>query len=143
MNPLNRTCPSLAESLLDGEGRVSRCTSCGDAAVDEGAVDPRTCMTRIRTMKVLPLAEVKAHLSALAFEVESQHDQITITRNGAPVAMMVSVAEWESLQEMLAVLSDPQVVADLREAELSRAAGEVCSTDEVLADFAARRSRSA
>ncbi|MGH3801128.1 MAG: type II toxin-antitoxin system Phd/YefM family antitoxin [Pseudonocardiaceae bacterium] len=94
-------------------------------------------------MKVLPLAEVKAHLSALVSEVELQHDQITITRNGAPAAMVVSVAEWESLQETLAVLSDPQAVADLREAEVSRAVGEVYSTDEVLADLKARRSQSA
>lgn len=100
-------------------------------------------MTRIRTMKILPLAEVKARLSALVSEVELQHDQITITRNGVPAAMVVSVAEWESLQETLAVLSDPQAVADLREAELSRAAGEVYSTDEVLADLEARRSQSA
>lgn len=100
-------------------------------------------MTRIQTMKILPLAEVKAHLSALVSEVELQHDQITITRNGAPAAMVVSVAEWESLQETLAVLSDPQAVSDLREAELSRATGEVYSTDEVLADFEARRSHSA
>ena len=100
-------------------------------------------MTIIRTMKTLPLAEVKAHLSALVSEVELQHDQITITRNGVPAAMVVSVAEWESLQETLAVLSDPQAVADLREAEVSRIAGQVYSTDEVLADFKARRSQSA
>jgi prevent-host-death family protein len=94
-------------------------------------------------MKVLPLAEVKAHLSALVSEVESQHDQITVTRNGTPAAIVVSVAEWESLQETLAVLSDPQAVAELAEAEESLAAGEVYSTEEVLADFAARRSQTA
>ena len=94
-------------------------------------------------MRTLPLAEVKAHLSALVSEVESQHDQITITRNGVPAVMMVSVAEWESLQETLAVLNDPQAVADLHEAEMSRATGEVYSTEEVLADFDARRSQSA
>lgn len=57
--------------------------------------------------------------------------------------MVVSVAEWESLQETLAVLSDPQSVADLREAEYSRAAGEMYSTDEVLVEFQARRAQSA
>jgi hypothetical protein len=41
------------------------------------------------------------------------------------------------------VLSDPQAVAELAEAEESLAAGEVYSTDEVLADFAARRSQTA
>jgi antitoxin YefM len=53
--------------------------------------------------------------------------------------MVVSMAEWESRQETLAVLSDPQAVADLRDAEESRAAGEIYSTDEVLAELAARR----
>jgi len=100
-------------------------------------------VTRIRTMKVLPLAEVKAHLSALVSDVESEHEQITVTRNGVPAAMVVSVAEWESLQETLAVLSDPKTVADLREAEETRAGGEVYSTEEVLAEFEARRSRPA
>ena len=42
--------------------------------------------------------------------------------------MVVSVVEWESLQETLAVLSDPHAVANLREAEASRAAGEVYTT---------------
>jgi antitoxin YefM len=90
-------------------------------------------------MKVLPLAEVKAHLSALVSEVESEHDQITVTRNGVPAAMVVSVAEWEELQETIAVLSDPGTLADLREAEES---GEVHSTEDVLAGFEARRARS-
>ncbi len=94
-------------------------------------------------MKVVPLVEVKAHLSALLSEVESEQEQITVTRNGVPAAMVISVAEWESLQETLAVLSDSQAVMDLREAQESRAAGERYSTDEVLAEFAARRSQSA
>jgi len=92
-------------------------------------------------MRVLPLAEVKAQLSALVSEVESEHEQITVTRDGVPAAMVVSVAEWESLRETLAVLSDPKTVADLREAGESRAAGEVYNTEEVLAELAARRSR--
>jgi antitoxin YefM len=56
--------------------------------------------------------------------------------------MVVSIAEWESLQETLAVLTDPQALADLREAEDGLAAGEVYSTGEVLAAFTARRSQS-
>lgn len=91
-------------------------------------------------MKVVPLVEVKAHLSALLSEVESQQEQITVTRNGVPAAMVISVAEWESLQETLAVLSDSQAVTDLRDAQESR---ERYSTDEVLAEFAARRSQTA
>lgn len=90
-------------------------------------------------MKTLPLADVKAHLSALLNEVDAQHDQITVTRNGTPTAVVISVDEWESLQETIAVLSDDQAMADLREA----AQGETFGTDDVLAAFAVRKSRTA
>jgi prevent-host-death family protein len=56
-------------------------------------------LTRILTMETLPLADVKVRLSQLVSQVEDQHDQITVTRNGRPAAVIVSVDEWESLQE--------------------------------------------
>jgi prevent-host-death family protein len=85
-------------------------------------------------MKTLPLADVKAHLSALMTEIESEHGQITVTRNGTPAAVVISVDEWESLQETIAVLSDQQAIADLREA----AESETYDTEDVLAAFTAR-----
>lgn len=92
-------------------------------------------------MKTLPLAEVKARLSALVSDVENEHDQITVTRNGVPSAVVLSADEWESLQETLAVLSDQQAVADLQESADNIAEGELCDTDEVLEEFEQRRSR--
>lgn len=86
-------------------------------------------------MRTLPLADVKAHLSALLKEVESEHGQITVTRNGVPAAVVISVDEWESLQETLAVLSDRQAITDLHEASES----ETYDTEDVLAAFAARK----
>ena len=41
-------------------------------------------------MKVLPLSEVKTKLSELVDVVERRDESITITRNGKPVAMIVS-----------------------------------------------------
>jgi antitoxin YefM len=99
-------------------------------------------VTTIQTMQTLPLADVKARFSALASAIEAEQDQITVTRNGVPAVVVVSVSEWESLQETIAVLSDPATMSDLREAAETRAAGEVHSTEEVLAEFEARRARS-
>jgi antitoxin YefM len=94
-------------------------------------------------MKTLPLAEVKAHLSALMSEVQAQHEQLTVTRNGKPAAVVVSIDEWESLQETISVLADEATIADLREAARSRADGELYRTEDVLAEFEVRRDRSA
>ena len=60
-------------------------------------------------------------------EVEREHEQVTVTRNGVAAAV-VSVEECEGLQETIAVLTDAGAIADLREAGESVAAGELYST---------------
>ncbi len=55
------------------------------------------------------LANVKAKLSAYVDAVHSTHDRVTITRNGEPVAVLISPAELESIDATLEVLSDPTV----------------------------------
>jgi prevent-host-death family protein len=67
----------------------------------------------------LPLSTVKAHLSELIEQVSAQHDRIVVTRNGRPAAVLVSPEDLESLEETLAVLSDPGL---LRQVRLGRAA---------------------
>jgi prevent-host-death family protein len=65
-------------------------------------------------MRILPLAEAKAKLSQLVDDVESQADEITITRNGRPVAVLVSYDDFESWSETLAIVSDPEFVTSVR-----------------------------
>ncbi|TDQ48012.1 type II toxin-antitoxin system Phd/YefM family antitoxin [Actinorugispora endophytica] len=90
-------------------------------------------------MKTLPLADVKARLSELVNQVEKQHDQITVTRNGRAAAVVISVDEWESLRETIEILSDIDTVAAIAEARADIERGDVYTTEEVLAELAARR----
>lgn len=53
------------------------------------------------------LANVKARLSSYVDTVYGTHDRVTITRNGDPVAVLISPAELESIDATLEVLSDP------------------------------------
>ncbi len=53
------------------------------------------------------LANVKAKLSAYVDTVHATHDRVTITRQGEPVAVLISPAELESIDATLEVLSDP------------------------------------
>ena len=46
----------------------------------------------------VPLSEAKAHLSELARRVRQQHERITLTRNGEPEAVLVSVDDLEGLE---------------------------------------------
>jgi len=65
-------------------------------------------------MKTLPLSEAKARLSQLVDEVASRDEKITITRNGKPVAVLVSPDEMESWKETIAVSSDADFMKEIR-----------------------------
>jgi prevent-host-death family protein len=65
-------------------------------------------------MKVLPLSEVKMKLSQLVEEVSSLDEEITITRNGKPVAIIVSPDEFDSWKETLAIRADAELMEDIR-----------------------------
>jgi prevent-host-death family protein len=65
-------------------------------------------------MKVLPLSEVKMKLSQLVEEVSSLDEEITITHNGEPVAIIVSPDAFDSWKETLAVRADAALMAEIR-----------------------------
>ncbi len=65
-------------------------------------------------MKVVPLSEVKMKLSQLVEEVSSLDEEITITRHGKPVAIIVSPNDFESWKETLAIRADAEFMAEIR-----------------------------
>jgi prevent-host-death family protein len=67
--------------------------------------------------KILPISEVKARLPELVTGVEEREEEVIVTRNGRPAAMLVSYAEYERLKETLDVLSDPDLMRQIRESE--------------------------
>ena len=52
--------------------------------------------------EVSSLGEAKAHLSELVARVGGQHDRVTVTVHGRPVAVLVAVDDLESLEETIA-----------------------------------------
>ena len=72
-----------------------------------------------------PLRAVRDHLSELVDRVEQHHERVTITRNGRDVAVLVSSEDLAELEETLSVLSDPEALADIREADAAYARGDV------------------
>lgn len=98
-------------------------------------------MTRIMAMTTTSLADAKSRLSELVRSAEETHERTIITKNGRPVAALISIADLESMEETLAILSDPELMAGIREAEAEIARGEFATEAEVRADLAARRAR--
>src|SRR5437870_5533248 len=63
--------------------------------------------------KTLPLSEVKTHLPELVAGVEEREEEIIVTKNGRPAAILVNVQEYSRLKETLDVLSDPELMKQI------------------------------
>lgn len=65
-------------------------------------------------MKTLPLSEVKSKLSELVNAVERRDEVVTITRNGKPVAIIVSENEYEGWRETVEIMRDEKLMREIR-----------------------------
>ena len=72
----------------------------------------------------IPLAEVKDRLSEVVERVRREHGRVVITKHGHPAAVLLSVEDLESLEETLEIMSDPELVTAIDEAEADVAAGK-------------------
>jgi antitoxin YefM len=69
------------------------------------------------------LADAKDHLSEVVDRLEREHGRVVITKHGRPAVVILSLEDLESLEETLEVLSNPSLVAEIREAQAEVAAG--------------------
>jgi len=83
-------------------------------------------------MVTASLAAVKARLSAYVDDVEGTHVRVVITRNGSPAAVLVAPEDLESLEETIAVLSDPDAMAELMDARAAVAKGMLTPIEDVV-----------
>ena len=67
--------------------------------------------------KTLPLSEVKTRLPELVAGVEEREEEVVVTKNGRPAAVLVNVQEYERLKETLDVLSDPALMQQIAESQ--------------------------
>ncbi|HCB05513.1 MAG TPA: type II toxin-antitoxin system Phd/YefM family antitoxin [Nocardioides sp.] len=86
-------------------------------------------------MQTLPISKVKDRLNELVDAASVTHEQVTITKNGSPAAVLVGADEWESLQETLFWLSQSGIRDTLAEADADIAGGRTFSESEIRAEF--------
>ncbi|MFI5305370.1 MAG: type II toxin-antitoxin system Phd/YefM family antitoxin [Nitrospiria bacterium] len=65
-------------------------------------------------MKTLSLSEAKMKLSNLIDVVNTTDEEIVITKNGSPAAVLISPDEFDSMKETIAVKSDAALMEEIR-----------------------------
>ncbi len=86
-------------------------------------------------MQTLPLSTVKARLSELVDAASKTHDQVIITKNGSPAAVIIGADEWEALQETLYWLSQPNIREDLARAQEDIKTGLGLTEEQIRTEF--------
>ena len=67
--------------------------------------------------KTLSLSEVKIKLSAIIAGVVRRSDEVIITRNGKPAAVLISADEYDSWRETQEIKRNPDLMKQIRESE--------------------------
>ncbi|MCS6303401.1 MAG: type II toxin-antitoxin system Phd/YefM family antitoxin [Nitrospira sp.] len=65
--------------------------------------------------KTLSLSEVKTRLPELVAAVQEREEEVVVTKNGRPAAVLINVDEYTRLKETLDVLSDPALMNQIAE----------------------------
>ena len=76
---------------------------------------------------ILPVSEVRKRLPALVKLIKKEEKNLIITKNGRPVAVMITPEMLETLE----ILSNPGLMASLKRVEAGIAKGRVYTHEEV------------
>ena len=80
----------------------------------------------------IPITKAKNELLEVIREVETNDDTIAITKNGVPVAIILSMERFTGLLETLEILSDEGAMSSLRKSIQEAKHGEWVPYEEVL-----------
>ncbi len=102
--------------------------------------DMTTEQTSIRNMsETLTVKDARRRLPELVAAVATTRDHMEITRNGKPVVVLPSHAEFAALQETIAILSDPMAVSDIRQGEADILAARTTEVERLRSTMVSRR----
>ena len=84
-------------------------------------------------MNILSISEAKMKLSALVDSVKATDQEVIITKNGRPVAVLVSPDEFESWRETLKVRFDTDLMKEIKKglAALKKDKASLYTLDEL------------
>ncbi len=77
------------------------------------------------------LKELRPRLPQIIDRIDHKLDRYIITKRGLPVAVMMSVEDYESLMETLDILADKETMKRIRQAEREIKQGKTISWEDI------------
>jgi prevent-host-death family protein len=84
--------------------------------------------------RVLSLSEVKARLSQLVADIERSEEELVITRNGRPAAVLISADEFASWQETREIRRNPALMREIKRGLSQLKKGQRFTFEEVFGE---------
>lgn len=81
--------------------------------------------------KTLTVTQAKKKFLELVEGIENMREMITLTRNGIPTTIMMSLEDYESLLETLEILASPHIMKSLKKSRNQRLKGKLLTDAEV------------
>ena len=84
-------------------------------------------------MRTLSVSEAKMKLSGLVESVSTTDEEIIITKNGTPAAVLISPDEYESMKETIAVRSNDDLMDEISKGlqDLQKKKAKLYTLDEL------------
>lgn len=88
----------------------------------------------------MPLAALRADLSAVLSSVEETHERVAITRNGNVVAVLIAPDDLETLEETLGWLNEEPYASAIKKISDAELVEPTIPLDVVMAELRDQRS---
>jgi len=93
-------------------------------------------------VRVLSLSEAKTHLSRLVAGCEKDEEELVITRNGRPAAVLISADEYEGWRETREIMRNRTMMKEIRQGLRQLEKGRRFTFEDVFGDPLRPRKRS-
>ncbi|TLM68516.1 MAG: type II toxin-antitoxin system Phd/YefM family antitoxin [Actinobacteria bacterium] len=85
--------------------------------------------------KYFTITDAKAHLNEIVDALDGATEEVVITRNGKPVAVFMSMSDYQGLLETLDIMRTPGAVEEIKAAEDRIAAGDYITGEALRAKY--------
>jgi len=87
------------------------------------------------SVATISLRELRPRLATVFKNISDRFDRYVVTKRGNPEAVIMSIADYESILETMDIQSDKALMKRLAKAEKERKAGHGRSLDEIKKDM--------